>query len=477
MSLKQKVLTGTKWITLANIFRQVQQIISLIIFAKLLTPDDFGMFAILMIFVGFMRIFTDMGTGAALIQIKNPSEELLSSVFYFNLFVGLVLCVSLILISGPIALFFEIPTIKDLLQIISISFIFTSFGVVQKVLYEKHLNFKTVTIIETFSGLVGLVVGISAAYYGLGVLSFVLQALSTSFLGVVLIWIYSDWKPMFHFALVDIKHIWEFTKNLSIFNFVNYFARNADNFLIGKFLGSPALGVYSVAYRIMLYPLQNISRTLLRVLFPAFAQIQDDNEKFQKVYLRVIFFISLITFPLMTGLMATADVLITVLFEDKWENLSILLILLSPIGMMQAIVTTTGSIFMAKGNMRTFVRLSVFCSIVTVVFFVAGLPFGVEGVAFFYLISNFILLYPILKISWDQIDLSVKRGIVEVLPILIISIIMGIGVYLADFLLFQNFQSQFFRLILMMLTGAFLYISMIRIHYGNIKSLISELRK
>ena len=477
MSLKQKVLTGTKWITIANLFRQMQQIISLIIFAKLLTPDDFGTFAILMIFVGFMQIFTDMGTGAALIQIKDPSEKLLSSVFYFNLFVGLVLCVSLVLISGPIALFFDTPALQVLLQIISISFIITSFGVVQKVLYEKHLNFKTVTIIETVSGLIGLVVGITAAFNGLGVLSFVLQALSTSLLRVVLLWIYSDWKPMFYFALEDLKDIWEFTKNLSIFNFVNYFSRNADNFLIGKFLGSPALGVYSVAYRIMLYPLQNISRTLLRVLFPAFAQIQDDNEKFKKVYLRVIFFISLITFPLMTGLMATADVLVTVLFEDKWQNLAILLIILSPIGMMQAIVTTTGSIFMAKGNMRTFMRLSIFCSVVTVLFFVAGLPFGVEGVAFFYLMSNFVLLYPILKISWEQIGLSVKRGTVEVLPVLIISIMMGLGVFLSDFLLFQNIESQFFRLLLMMSIGIFLYILMIRVHYGNIRSLISELRK
>ncbi len=477
MSLKQKVLTGTKWVTLANIFRQILQLISLVVFARLLTPTDFGIFAILMIFVGFMQMFTDMGTSAALIHIKNPSDKLLSSIFYFNIFVGLVLSVCLVLISDPIALFFEIPQLKILLQIISISFIIASFGVVQKALFEKHLNFKAVTIIETFAAALSLAIGIGAAYCGLGVVSLIIQTLSFSILLVILLWVYSEWRPMFYFALDDIKYIWEFTKNISFFNVVNYFARSADNFLIGKFLGSPALGVYSIAYKIMLYPLQNVSRTLLRILFPAFSQIQDDNKKFKNVYLRIIFFIALITFPLMVGLMATADVLVSVVFEDKWEKLSILLIILAPIGMIQSIVTTTGSIFMAKGNTRTFMRLGVACSIVTVLFFIAGLPFGVEGMAFFYLISNIILLYPIFKISWGQIDLSVKRGIVEVLPILIISIIMGIGVYLSDFLLFENFQSQILRLILMIITGVFLYILMIRIHYGNIKSLINELKQ
>ena len=477
MSLKQKVLTGTKWVTFANIFRQILQLISLVVFARLLAPNDFGMFAILMIFVGFMQMFTDMGTGAALIHIKNPSDKLLSSVFYFNLFVGLLLTTSLILMSNSIALFFETPKIEVLLEIISVSFIIASFGVVPKALYEKYLDFKTVTVIESFSAFVSLAIGICAAFYGLGVFSLVIQTLSARILLAVLLWIYSDWRPMFYFALDDIKHIWQFTKNLSLFNIVNYFARNADNFLIGKFLGSPALGVYSIAYKIMLYPLQNISRTLLRILFPAFAQIQDDNKKFRKVYLRVIFFISLISFPLMVGMMATADIFIPILFGDKWKNLDTLIIILSPIGMIQSIMTTTGSIYMAKGNTRTLMRIGIVSSIITVLFFIAGLPFGVEGVAFFYLMSNLIILYPVLKISWGQINLSVKRGIAEVFPILIISIIMGIGVVLIGKIIGSFFSYTLLKLVMMILSGLLIYYVLITWKYGNMKTLLSELKK
>lgn len=476
MSLKEKVLTGTKWVALANIFKQILQVVSLIIFARLLTPEDFGMYAVLMIFVGFMSMFTDMGTGAALIHIKRPSDTLYSSVFYFNLFVGLLLSLSLILMSSPIAQFFQMPKIKALLEIISFTFIIASFGVVQKALYEKSLNFKTVTIIEIFSSFLGVTVGISAAFYGLGVLSLIIQTLSQNLLLVVLFWTYSTWRPMFYFKLDDIKYIWQFTKNLSLFNIVNYFARNADNFLIGKFLGSPALGVYSVAYKIMLYPLSNVSRTLLRILFPAFAKIQDDNKKFQKAYLRVIFFIALVTFPLMVGLITTADVLVPVLFGNKWHNLDILLIILAPIGMIQSIMTTLGSIYMAKGDTKTLMNIGFVSSTITVLFFILGLPFGVEGVAFSYLISNLIILYPVFRISWKQIDLSVKRGFVEIAPILVISILMGIGVIATGKIIDLFSLSQIFKLIIMILSGITIYYLLVALKYGGVKSLLKELK-
>jgi len=477
MSLKKKVLTGTKWVALTNIFRQVLQIVSLFILARLLTPDDFGLFAILMLFVGFMQMFSDMGTGAALIQIKDPSEKLLSSVFFFNLFVGLLLCLLLISISGLIATFFGNPHIQELLQIISIIFIISSFGVVQKALYDKQMDFKKITLIESISQLIGLIFAIISAMKGLGIYSLIIQALSSNTIRVVLIWFYSNWRPLFHFTIEDITQIWDFTKNYTLFDTINYFARNADNFLIGKFLGSPALGVYSIAYRIMLYPLQNISRTLLRILFPAFAQIQDDNMKFQKAYLRVIFFIALISFPIMIGMMATADIFVPILFGDKWKNLDILIMILAPIGMIQSIITTTGSIYMAKGNTRTLLKIGIINSIVTVTFFIIGLPFGIKGVALFYVISNLIMLYPVLKLAWSQIELSVKRGIFEIFPILLLSIIMGFIVVFLGKIFNIFYHNEYLQLIIMILGGIIVYYLLIRLKYGDIRTILSELKK
>ncbi len=144
----------------------------------------------------------------------------------------------------------------------------------------------------------------------------------------------------------------------------------------------------------MLYPLQNISRVLLRILFPAFSTIQNDNNKFKRVYLKTIFFIALVSFPIMAGLVATADLLVAVLFGDKWFGLAQILMILAPVGIIQSIGTTNGSIFMAKGNTRLLLRVGIFSTVVTIAFFVGGLFWGVEGVAFSYLLSNIVLFYP-----------------------------------------------------------------------------------
>ncbi len=477
MSLKQKVLSGTKWIAVTNIFKQILQIVSLMVFARLLSPDDFGMFAVLMIFVGFMDMFTDMGTSAALIHVEEPSDKLLSSVFYLNIFVGLLLCLVLIFLSSPISIFFENQKLEELLQIISISFIIASFGIVQKALFEKQLDFKRVTLIESFSVFVGIGAGIGSAIYGLGVYSLIVQTLLSSIVRVILMWFVSAWRPLVYFSLNEIKDIWGYTSNLFSFNLINYFARNADNFLIGKFLGSSALGAYSLAYRIMLYPLQNITRILIRILFPAFSKIKDDNEKFKKAYLRVIFFIALVSFPLMAGLIATSTIFVDVFLGDKWQDIALLIMILAPIGMIQSIVSTVGSIYMAKGNTKRLFQVGSVSTVVTVAFFIAGIPFGVEGVAMSYLVSNLVILYPVLKISWDQIDLSVKRGIAEILPVLIISIIMCIGVILVGKTVDTLFDLDILKLSVMVLSGAVIYFVLIYLKYGSIKTLLSELKK
>ena len=477
MSLKAKVLSGTKWVAVANLFKQLLQVLSLIVFARLLTPDDFGLFAILMIFVNFLLMFTDMGTAAALIHIKKPSQKLLSSIFFFNLFVGTALCLLLLLLSGPIALFFENPPLKELLGLISINFVIVSLGIVQKARYEKELDFKNLTLIESASVLVGITVGIAAAYKGLGVYSLVIQTLTTSTLATILIWIISRWRPLLYFSLSDIKSIWGYTANLTTFNFVNYFARNADNFLIGKFLSSSALGVYSLAYSIMLYPLQNISRVLLRILFPAFSHIQDDNEKFKKAYLRTIFFIALVSFPVMVGLIVTADTLVSLLFGDKWENLAIILMILAPVGILQSIGTTNGSIYMAKGNTKLLLKVGIWSTIVTIIFFIGGIFFGVEGVALSYLLSNLVLFYPVFKVSWGQIGLSVSEGVGTLMPLLIIASLMGVGVWLAGKLLQPYALPSLLLLTIMVLSGILLYLGLIRVKYGKFSILLSELKR
>lgn len=476
MSLKKRVFTGFKWVAFANIFQQILSLVSIVIFAKLLSPDDFGTFSILMVFTGFLGIFSDMGTSAALIHVEKPSNQLLSSIFYFNLFIGVTLATGMILFSSPIAIYFENPQLQELVQIVSINFIIVSFGIVQTTLLHKSIDFKYLSLISSVSLLVGLISGLTAAYNGFGVYSLVIQMIISSLIGTGLIWYYASWRPQWYFSLNEIKKIWKYTSNLSVFTIINYFAQNADNFLIGKYLSLSALGVYSIAYKIMLYPLQNITKVLLRVLFPAFSTLQNDDEKFRKVYLRVIFYIALISFPIMTGLVATADILVDVLFGDKWQGLAMLLIILAPSGIMRSIFTTVGTIYMAKGSTDLQLKIGTINAVFIVIGFIVGLNWGVNGVALSYLIVNLIMFYPVFRISWGQIGLSVKDGLSEIAPIFVISILMGLGVYFSDFLFLNNIENQLLKLILMVILGIALYLIMIHIRYGGVKMLIKELK-
>jgi PST family polysaccharide transporter len=472
MSLKKKVFTGVKWVTVANISRQILSMISIIILARLLSPEDFGTYAILMIFVTFLTVFRDMGTTAVLIHIPKPSSLLLSSVFYLNLSIGVGFSIILTLLAPAISAYFETPKLEEMLQFISLIFIISSLAIVQKALFQKNMDFKQISIIETISLFLGIFAGILSAFYGLGVYSLIIQSLLTSLIDTTLVYRYSSWYPSTKFSFGEIKKIWKYSANLSAFEFMNYFSTNADNFLIGKYLSSSALGIYSVAYKIMLYPLQNISRTLMRVLFPAFSTIKDDNQRFKKAYLRVIFFISLVSFPLMIGLIVTSDVFVNVLFGDKWIGLVTLLIILAPSGMLRSIFTTVGPIYTAKGNTDIQFKLGAVNSILTIIGFVIGLSYGVNGVAFAYLMVNTIMLYPIFKISWRQIDLSVSEGIGTIFPILIISLLMGFGIYLFDIALLHTIENQIIRLILMVAIGIVLYYILLKLKYKKLKQMI-----
>jgi PST family polysaccharide transporter len=472
--LKSQVVKGISWVGVSNVLKQLFQMGGLFVFAWLLSPDDFGIFTILMIFIGFLTMFYDMGTSSVIVHIKEPSVQLLSSIFYFNIFAGIFLSIFLSIIAPLISAFFAEPELTELLRILSLIFIISSLGVVQKSLFEKKLEFKKVTIIETIAMFLGVVFGIYTAWRGHGVYSFIVQALVNSTSMVILFWLVSGWRPIFHFAFSDIRSVFSWSANLTGFYIINYFTRNVDNFMIGKYLSTSSLGVYSLAYKIMVYPIQNISHVIVRVLFPALSIIKEDLPLFRRSYLKVIFYIALVAFPIMTGLIAVADSFVLLFFGEKWTNLAHLLLILAPVGMLQSIVTTIGSIYMATGHVNTMLKMSVLNSVVIIICFIVGLKHGVEGMAVAYFVANFLMFYPNIKIAWGKIGLSVTKGIKEIFPVFTIATIMGILVHLLGINLFYQVEQIKIQLLLMILSGVAIYLALLKIHYKSLTGLIKN---
>ncbi|MBE9490604.1 MAG: MOP flippase family protein, partial [Bacteroidetes bacterium] len=476
--LKNDAVKGIKWASASQLGRQVIQYTTTIILAALLTPSDFGLMAMAIVVVGFLEIFKDLGTAAAIIQNQNLSEESLSSIFWVNVGFGALVAVIVFLAAPLGAEFYNNSKVEDILKVLSISFIWSSFGIVQKKLLEKELKFDLLAKIELIGVAIGAVVGITLALLEFGVWSLVFQSLSIAVITTSLLWIINSWRPTIFFSYPKIKPIISYSLNLLGYNVFNYFVRNTDYLLIGKYLGERELGHYYLAYKIMLYPLQNISLVVSRVLFPIYSKIQNDNERFRKIYSKVANAISFLTFPLMIGVFALSDLFAVTFFNNKWDTalLTILLMILAPVGLIQSIATTTGSIYQAKGKTNWMFRWGVISGIIYVTGFFIGLNWGVIGVAVSYLISSIILLYHVFAIPFKLIGLKFSEFTISFKESLLISAILFFVLLVLKFILVNILVSELLFAILI-IVGLIVYAFSMKILGANkFKELISLIK-
>lgn len=468
-------IKGLKWSTISQVFRQVLQYISTLILVGILAPDEFGLMAMAVVLINFLEIFKDFGTGSAMIQIQNPSHELKSTVYWFNVLVGAVIT-TIIFLSAPIVSeIYNAPKLEQVLQVLSFVFFITGFSILQKSLLEKELIFQNLSIIELIASFFSFIIVLVLAFNGYGVWSLVFQVLASALVSSILLIIYSKWKPGIYFRIKELSKIKRFSLNLVGFNFINFFSRNGDYFLIGKFLGEKELGHYYLAYKIMLYPLQNITYVVTRVFFPSLSKIQNDNSKFQKVYKQITSTIAIITFPLMTGLALISFDFASVFFGSKWDISLIawLIIILAPVGALQSVYSTSGNIYMAKGKTDWMFKWGLLYTTITIAGFIVGLKWGVIGVALSYLITNLLFLYPVFAIPFKLIDLrftdfskTFTRTVLTVLLMCIVTISVN--------LFLDGFYGSVTKLIILIMVGSVSYLIFSRIfNWDKISDLLS----
>jgi len=435
MSLKGFSISGIKWTGLSQIGGQAIQFISTLILVRLLSPSDFGLMSMSMLAVLFVMLFKDMGTGAAVIRDKTLSKEALSSIYWLNVILGLFATLLVYSTSPWVAEFFHEPQVTPVLKFLSFTFLISGFSFIQKSLMERDMVFNKLAKLEIAAALTGSMVGVTMAILGYGVWSLVFQSLSVTLLTTILLWTFSTWQPKLIFLWKEIQAIGKFSLNLSGFNFFNYFARNADEILIARYLGAQELGYYNLAYRLLLYPLRTISGVVNRVMFPVYSQIQDDHARFRQAYLKIVSAIALVTFPLMLGLMVLAKPFVLTVFGAPWEPMIALLVILAPLGMKQSIGTTVGSIYQAKGRTDWMFRWGIVSGSITIIAFIIGLQWGIVGVAAAYLTVGIILTYPSFSIPFKLIDLPISELWIALRKPLLCALLMAIVILGALFML------------------------------------------
>ena len=426
--LGQRVLFGASWSAIARVVIQLSALVASTVVARRVPPYAFGIVGMATLATGLISLFRDLGIASAVIQKRDLNQHLLSSLFWVSLaigFAGAAVC----FLSAPLAArLFREQAVVPVVRVLSISFLIGGFTNMHSALLNRSMIFKKISLIDISSSILGLGVTVTLACLHVGVWSLVAGSLTNSVVSSMLLWVSSEWRPSFFFSVMEVRSVMNFGLNLSAFNILNYFARNSDNAIVGRYLGSTSLGFYQLAYNIMLFPVQGIAQVLSQVMFPAFSEIQHDNERFRRIYLRVCSSIALITFPLMTGAAILAQPLIRTVYGPRWVNVIPVLVILAPVGLVQSMVTTTGLLYTAKGRTDLMFKMGGATSVLYVISFVVGLPWGIQGVALSYSTCVGLLLLPSLYISFRLIDLRLIDLWHALKGIIASTVLMGIVV-------------------------------------------------
>jgi O-antigen/teichoic acid export membrane protein len=432
MHSKQALISGVKWVSVATFSRRLMALLANVVLSRLLSPADFGLVAMAAVILGFIELFKDLGTGWAIVRQKEISEELVSSIFWFNVGLGGVASVAAFAMAPLIANFYHEPKVTAVLQAMSVSFLLSALTIVQSNLLAREMEFAKVAKIEVSAAALSYLAGIWAAALGYGVWSLVIQVLVNSLLSIVFIWVVCAWRPRILFSWTAVRSVMNYSLNLTGYNIFYYLASNVDNLLIGRYLGSRDLGYYDLAYRLMSFPLQAISSVFGRVMTPFYAQVQDNLEEFRRTYLSIATGIAFITFPLMLGLFATREHFVLAVFGESWSPVIVLLALFAPLGAIRSVLTTSGSIYQAMGEASLQLRWGVLSNLIVIAALAIGVRWGSVGVAAAFTISSIVLLYHNFKIPFRLISLPVRSLLRALQPTAWCSLLMYLSIVAVD---------------------------------------------
>lgn len=312
-SLKSKTVSGVLWSAIERFSLQGVQFIINILMARLLLPSDYGMIGMLAVFLQISQTFIDSGFSDALVQKKDRTETDLSTVFYFNIIISVLLYILLFIGAPYIAQFYRMPELTLVTRIIMLNLIFSSFAAVPKTILTIRIDFKTQSKISLISAVVSGVVGIIMAYKGTGVWALVVQSLLNALLITLLFFYCINWRPLKVSSKESFQRLFSFGSKLLFSRLIHALYYNLYSLVIGRKYSSAELGYYTRAEQFAILPSSNINAIISRVTFPILSNIQDDNVRLASAYRKYIKLASYLIFPLMVGLAAVAQPLVLLL--------------------------------------------------------------------------------------------------------------------------------------------------------------------
>lgn len=370
------------------------QTCSTIALGRLLSPSDFGLIAMVAVVTNFIAMFKDAGLAQATVQREQITNEQISTLFWLNLAISGLLGLLVIACSPLVAWIFDDSRLILLTIALSLPIFLSGFGLQHRALLQRNLRFWEISRSEILGLATGVVVGVCCAFWGLGYWSLVWMQVTTVLATTIIVLNLVRWCPLRPSRGTGVRDMLKFGANLTGFQLVNYFARNSDNFLIGKFVGGGALGQYSVAYRFLMVPISQLNAPIVSVLTPAMARLSHDHEQRNELYLKYVAIVAWLTVIPISLLVIWGQELVVLLLGAEWNSAGELFEILAIASIFQPISNLTGVLFISSGNTNKLFRWGIFSSIFTVIGFSVGVLFGVRGVAIAYASTSLILTLP-----------------------------------------------------------------------------------
>lgn len=417
------------WSSIDRFTTQGIQFVFSILIARLLLPSDYGVVAMLGIFLAVSQTFVDSGFGMALIRKIDRTDTDFSTVFYFNIAVGLFFYAVLWLASPYIAAFYDIPLLEDVTKVVALTLVFSSFSGVQSAKLTIAIDFKTGAKISVTVTLLSGAVGLWMAYRGYGVWALVVQSVSGSLMRTALLWLFVRWMPKLVFSWRSFREMFSFGSKLLTSRLLDTVYNNVYTLVIGRCFSSATLGVYSRADSLAQYPSFNLTSVLQGVTFPVLCSIQNEPERLADIYKRFLRLSAFVVFPLMVGLAAVADPLIRLLLTDRWVGAIYLLQIVCFAMMWYPIHAINLNLLQVKGRSDFFLKLEVIKKIQGVIVLCATIPLGIVAMCYGRIFGSLLSLVWNTYYTRKLIGYGYWAQMRDLLHILVHALVMGVIVW------------------------------------------------
>lgn len=418
MSLREKTISGAKWSAISTVIIIVLGLLQMTWLARLMDNHQFGLLTISLVIIALADTLSDFGIANSIIQRKEISHLELTTLYWLNVGLGILVCVVVFSLSGVIATLLHNPDLSPLIKTLAFAFVVIPHGQQFRALMQKELEFNKIGMIETLAVLSGFTFTVISAHYWPVALTAIIGYLVNTVVRTALFGFAGRkiYRPGLHFSLPSVASNLKFGAWLTADSVVNYINTNLSTLVLARILGAGAAGGFNLAYNLAVIPPAKLNPIITRVLFPAFAKIQDDTEKLRVNYYKLISMVGIINFPALLGLMVVADSFVRVVFGERWLFITPVLQLLCIVGLLRAIGNPIGSLLMAKARMDISFKFNLFKTLLFVPAIVLGGHWGgVLGVTIGFLsvqiintvLTYFVLIKPILGPSYRDYIYSI----------------------------------------------------------------------